>query len=63
MRGKKIGEQASVQEIDCERTGHDVGAAFLLVAPQHFNAAEILAVLVRIGHNFGDGGRIANPED
>src|SRR5262249_16006347 len=40
----------------------NVGAAFRIIAREHFRAAEIFAVLVRIGHDFRDGGRIANAE-
>src|SRR5262252_7258473 len=54
MRGEKIREQAPVQKIDRERASDNVSAAFRLITREHFRAAEIFAMLVRIGHDFGD---------
>src|SRR5215469_631629 len=62
MCGEKIPEQAAVQKIDRERAGDNIGAALRVIALEHFRAAEILALLVRVGHDFGDRGRIANAE-
>src|SRR6516164_9003555 len=62
MCGEKVREQAAIQKIDRERAGNNIGASLRVIARKHFRAAEILALLVRFGHDFGDRGRIANAE-
>src|SRR5262245_50030188 len=57
---QKIRKQAPVQQIDRERAGNDVSAPFLVIMSEHLRGTDVAAVAVCLGHNFGDGGRIAN---